>query len=122
MPSTAIWCGRILVLIGIAGYAWGFFEPPLSYTSLIPAGFGIALMILGHLSLMKDSIRKHLMHVAVLIALLGFVAALGGMFRKGVPTAFSAGVISEIAMAIVCVAFVVLGVRSFIAARRERVE
>jgi len=120
MPSTAIWSGRILVLIGIIGYAWGYFNPPLSYTSLIPAGFGIALMIFGHLSIWKDDLRKHFMHVAVVIGLLGFLAALGGMFRKGVPTTLSAGIVSELAMAIVCLAFVVLCVRSFIAVRRER--
>lgn len=122
MPTTAIWCGRILVLIGILGYAWGYFNPPLSYTSLIPAGFGVALMLFGHLAVMKDSMRKHLMHVAVVIGLLGFLAALGGIFRKGVPAAFSAGIVSEIAMAVVCLAFVVLSVRSFIAVRRERTE
>jgi hypothetical protein len=121
MPNTAIWFGRILLLIGIIGYAWGFFNPPLSYTSLIPAGFGVALMILGHLSIWNDDLRKHLMHVAVVIGLLGFLSALGGLFRKGLPTTVSAGVISEIAMAVVCLAFVVLAVRSFIAARRERV-
>jgi hypothetical protein len=120
MPSTAIWCGRILVLIGILGYAWGYFNPPLSYTSLIPAGFGVALMLFGHLSLMQESMRKHLMHVAVIIGLLGFLAALGGLFRKGIPAGISAGIVSEIAMAAVCLVFVVLCVRSFIAVRRQR--
>jgi len=79
-------------------------------------------MLLGHLSLMQETIRKHLMHVAVVFGLLGFLAALGGLFRKGLPGTLSAGVISQIAMAIVCLAFVVLCVRTFIAARRERVE
>ena len=110
------------MLIGIVGYVWGFFNPPLSYTSLIPGGFGVALMVLGHLSIWKDDLRKHLMHVAVVIGLLGFLAALGGVFRKGLPTTLSAGIVSEIAMAIVCLAFVVLCVRFFIAVRRERVE
>jgi hypothetical protein len=122
MPNTAIWSGRILVLIGILGYAWGFINPPLSYTSLIPAGFGVVLMILGHLSVMKDSMRKHLMHVAVIFGLLGFLAALGGLFRKGIPAEISAGIVSQIAMAAVCLIFVVLCVRSFIAARRELLE
>lgn len=110
------------MLIGILGYVWGFIDPPLSYTSLIPAGFGVVLMLLGHLSLMQESMRKHLMHVAVIIGLLGFLAALGGVFRKGMPSAISAGVVSQVAMAIVCLVFVVLCVRSFIAARGERVE
>ena len=111
-----------MLLIGIAGYAWGLMDPPLSYTSLIPAGFGVAIMFLGHLSIWKDDLRKHLMHVAVVIGLLGFLAALGGLFRKGMPSTFSAGVASQIAMAVVCLLFVVLAVRSFIAVRRERDE
>src|SRR3569623_1188836 len=98
MPSTAIWFGRILVLVGIIGYVWGYLNPPLSYTSLIPAGFGIVLMLLGHLSAMVDSMRKHLMHVAVIFGLLGFLAALGGLFRKGIPAGNSAGIVSLIAM------------------------
>jgi hypothetical protein len=122
MPNTAIWCGRILILIGILGYVWGLYTDALSYTSLIPAGVGVVLMLLGHLAVMKDNLRKHVMHVAVIIGLLGFIAALGGMFRKGVPTAFSAGIASQLAMAIICLVFVVLCVRSFVAARRERNE
>jgi len=109
-----------LILIGILGYAWGWIDPPLSYTSLIPAAFGIILMLLGHLAVAKDNLRKHLMHVAVMIGLLGFIASLVGLFRKGIPAGISAGVVSQIAMALVCLVFVILCVRSFIEARKSR--
>jgi hypothetical protein len=91
-----------------------------SPTALIPAVFGLILLILGLIGRGKESLRKHVMHAAVIIGLLGFIAALVGLFRKGMPASFGAGPISQIAMALVCLIFVVLAVRSFIEARRSR--
>ena len=120
MPVTSIWCGRLLVLVGLVGYAYGIYGGNASITALIPAFLGVVLMALGHIAVAKEPLRKHLMHAAVIIALLGFIAALGGMFRKGMPTAIGAGVLSQIAMAVICLVFVILAVRSFITARQER--
>lgn len=119
MPSTAIWFGRILVLIGIVGYAYGLFGAggPASPTALIPAAFGLVLMICGHIAAAKESMRKHLMHVAVLVALLGAVIPIVRLAPKLGELTFSAAVVSQVAMIIVCGLFVVLAVRSFIAAR-----
>ena len=119
MSNIAIWCGRILVLIGIIGYGWGIYVGAPSFTALIPAAFGIILMVLGHIGVAREGMRKYLMHAAVIIALVGVIAALGGLFRKGMPTTLSAGVIAQLTMAVVCLVFVVLAVRSFIEARRE---
>ncbi|HEV7701774.1 MAG TPA: hypothetical protein VGO43_16200 [Pyrinomonadaceae bacterium] len=120
MPNNAIWFGRTLILIGIVGYGWGLYVGAVSLTALIPAGVGIVLMVLGHLAAMREGLRKHLMHAAVIVGLLGFLAALGGLFRKGMPTSIGAGSLSQIAMAVVCLVFVILAVRSFMAARSER--
>jgi hypothetical protein len=122
MPKTAIWAGRLLVLVGVVGYAYGLYVNAASLTALIPAIVGIILMALGYVASSSDNLRKHLMHAAVIVGLLGFLAALGGLFRKGMPTSIGAGTLSQIAMALICLAFVVLAVRSFIAARRTREE
>lgn len=116
MPSTAIWFGRLLILVGAVGYGYGFYGGNQSLTALIPAAFGIVLMLLGHLA-SNESLRKHLMHAAVLVGLLGFIAALVALFRKGMPETLGAGNISQIAMGVICLIFVLLSVRSFISAR-----
>ena len=116
MASTAIWFGRIFILIGLIGYVYGLSEGAASFTALIPAFFGIVIMACGHFG-MTESRRKLMMHIAVTVALLGFVAGLIAFFRKGMPETIGAGAISQLAMVIVCLAFVLLGVRSFIAAR-----
>jgi hypothetical protein len=55
----------------------------------------------------------------VIIALLGFVAALVRPLMKVREISLSAGLMSQLAMALVCLIFVVLAVRSFVAARRS---
>ena len=118
MPNTAIWAGRLLVLIGIVGYGYGIYGGNPSLTALIPAAFGIILMGLGHLAVAKDNLRKHLMHTAVIVALLGFILPAGRLLSKMRDLTLSAAVVSQVAMALVCLVFVVLAVRSFIAARK----
>ena len=117
MPSTAITFGRILILIGIAGYVYGMTTAYASLTALIPAAFGILILVLGHVARAKDNLRKHLMHAAVLVALVGFIASLGGLIARFSQAAMPAKV-SQIAMALACLAFVILSVKSFMDARK----
>ncbi|MCB1024154.1 MAG: hypothetical protein KDB79_07185 [Acidobacteria bacterium] len=117
MPRIAINFGRLLVLIGIIGYAIGYFDGKLSATALIPAAFGIVLMILGYIGHTKESLRKHVMHVAVLVGLVGFLASAGRLLSKISTISFSPAVIAQIAMALTCLAFVIVCVRSFMKAR-----
>ena len=119
MPATAIWFGRLLVLLGIIGYAYGIYGGNASLTAFIPAAFGIVLMILGHLAVAKESFRKHLMHAAVVVALIGFIMPAGRLVSKLADLTLSAAVVSQAAMAIVCLVFVILAVKSFAAARRS---
>ena len=140
MPSTAIVSGVLLILLGIISYVIGLIFGNASLTALIPAGFGLLLAILGYLSETKENLRKHLMHVAVLIALVGFVVPLirlmpvfkflfnlvfqmstqpsgGGAISFNLVAA-----VSQLLMSLICLVFVILSVKSFIKARRDRVE
>ena len=119
MPNYAIWFGRLLVLVGVIGYGYGMFNGNASLTALIPAVFGVLLMLLGHVSVAREPLRKHLMHVAMLIGLLGFLLPAGRLIPRIGELTFSAALVSQLAMAVICLIFVILGVRSFIAARRS---
>jgi hypothetical protein len=118
MPSTSIACGALLILIGIIGYVYGLTGNTASITALIPAFFGIVLVILGFLAQKKENLRKHLMHAAVLVALIGFIAIIGDFARTSFKFAATAPVISKLLMGLICLLFVILSVNSFISARR----
>jgi uncharacterized membrane protein len=119
MPNTAINTGRILILIGVIGYIVSMINAKTSLTALIPAMFGIAMLILGHLARMKESLRKHLMHAAVLVSLIGFLAVAARLVMKFDQIAFTPAYISQIATAVVFLAFVIYAVKSFIDARKN---
>lgn len=119
MPLTAVVCGLLLIGIGIVGYTISDADNPV--TALIPAGWGLLLMVPGLVALAKESTRKHAMHAAATIGLIGFVLAAGRLamvlVRGGGSTL---GQVSLAGMAIICLVFVILCVRSFTAARRSR--
>ncbi len=119
MPKTSILFGRLLLLLGIAGYVYGLVATEhASPTALIPAVFGIILLILGYLANKKENLRKHLMHAAILVALLGFIAVAIRLVPRLGELTLSAAVISQLLMAVICLLFVVLAVKSFVDARR----
>lgn len=119
MPNTAILCGILLILIGGVGYAVASSHGNASVTALIPAFFGVAIAALGAASRALEGMRKHLMHVAVLLGLLGFIATAVMLLRRIGEFTASPAILAQAAMCIVCLAFVILCVRSFIAARRN---
>jgi len=117
MPSTTRLFGLILIVLGIASYTM---TGRTSVTALIPAIFG-AIFVACALVARKESARKHAMHVAVAVGLLGALASLG----RAVPAVLAGGggrpaVLTQIAMALLLIVYVALGVQSFIAARKAR--
>jgi hypothetical protein len=117
MPATTRLVGFVLIALGVLSYvATG----RTSITAMIPAFFGAVFVLLA-LAARSESARRHAMHAAVAIALLGLVATL---VRLG--PALAAGsfgrpaVLAQLAMAAVLGVYVALGVQSFVAARRAR--
>ncbi|MEO7658997.1 MAG: hypothetical protein ABIV48_05225 [Pyrinomonadaceae bacterium] len=120
MPIAAIVCGMLLTFIGIAGYVYGTMNGNPSLTALIPFAFGTVLEALGFVARAKEDLRKHLMHGAVVIALLGFIMTAGRLMMTFNTLSLTPAVLSQAGMALVCLIFVVLAIRSFSAARQNR--
>jgi len=112
--------GIVLVVLG----GWGYFgaaEEHRSGTALIPSFIGLALVLLGLLAF-KEHLRKHVMHAAAALGVLGF---LGGIVRLILKYAKDGnlegrGPLASGLMALVCAVFVGMCVNSFITARRAR--
>jgi hypothetical protein len=119
MPSTAIGCGLALILIGIAGYVWGMLGDRASITALIPAFFGLVIALLGAFARSNESLRKHLMHGALLVALIGLVIPAYRLISMGSSLSLTPAVVSQAAMALICLIFLILGIQSFVNARRS---
>jgi len=113
----------LLVALGLAGYlGTGSLHP----TALIPAWIGLALGIFGFLAISPNEKRRKLfMHINVTIALLGFIGSAVEAIR-GYVHATAQGVApdqialaSKVTLAGLLFIYVILCVRSFIAARRS---
>jgi hypothetical protein len=122
MPTLAIVFGIILNAMGFAGFVS---TGSTHFTALIPCIFGSIIFISGFLAVMKPSIRMHVMHVAALAGLVGTLGGLGmGLPKLGSVIAGTAqrplAIGLQITMGVVCLAFLVLCVKSFIDARRAR--
>ena len=122
MAPVTIVFGLLMVVLGVAGY---FLTGRQSATALIPVIPGVIWLVLGALA-RNERLRKHAMHAAAALSLLGFL----GMVRAivtfvrwqagGDEPARPAAVVSQAILGLLFLAFLVLCVRSFIAARRNR--
>lgn len=122
MWKIGCYYGFALIALGLYGYSTSEIK---HITSLIPAFFGIPIVILSYLA-QKESRRKHMMHAVVLLALLGVMGTFRGLTLLPATLANEATgklpmmVYSQSFMAILSIGFIVLAVRSFIAARGAR--
>lgn len=118
MPNITIIIGSLLIILGLTGY---FGVGSESITALIPAFFGIVIAALGFLG-KKENIRKHVMHAALLMALLGLIGSFTGIPKTitmldGGDIARPAAALAQAVMALICLVYLILGIQSFIKAR-----
>jgi hypothetical protein len=123
MAKTTISFGAVLVLLGIFAFVGSRTHAP---TSLIPAFVGLLLGILGFLAITDDAKKRMLyMHIAVTLGLLGFLGTAKSIYDyirmiQGMQFPHPLAVKEKAAMAVLLLIFVVMCVRSFVAARRAR--
>jgi hypothetical protein len=119
MAKVTLVFAVLLIALGLVGYLGTGSTHP---TALIPAWIGLALGVFGFLAISpNEGLRKLFMHVNVTIGLLGFLGTLGEIARS----LFSSITPDRIALAAkttlagLLLIYVILCVRSFIAARRS---
>lgn len=114
MPKPTLVIALLLMALGL-----GAFFLSGSRTALLPAYAGLALAILAGLAIAFEGGRRHLMHFAALIALLGTLAPAATLAIRAAqmsPLALSV----NIGMLVLCGILLTLMVRSFIAVRRAQ--
>jgi hypothetical protein len=114
--------GALLILLGAGAYLTLGHHPH----TLIPAAFGLLLVIFGALANTEVPRKRMLfMHIAVTVGLLGFLGTIPGIIGtvrmlSGQFVARPDAAKVQAIMGTLCLIYVLLCVRSFIAARRLR--
>lgn len=123
MHKLTILFGVLLIALGLGTYVATGHQYP---TSLIPTYFGLVLAICGLLANTEDAKKRMLwMHIAVTVGLLGFLGTAKSIYDElkllqGAYFKLPLAVEEKAVMSILCLIFVALCVRSFIAARKAR--
>lgn len=107
--------GTILIVVGVVAYVATNAASP---TALAPAVVGLPILVLGLLA-GRETVHRHMIHAALVVALLGALGTLPMV--AGLLTGDTGGAeITSTVTAVICLGYVALGVRSFVAARRAR--
>jgi hypothetical protein len=118
MTMLTVVIGAVLVVLGVVVYAA---TGAASVTALIPSLVGV-LLLLCAAAARKPAWHRHGIHAALVVALLGALGTLMNVVQIGQVFAGTAerpvAVIESTLMFVLLVGYIVMGVRSFIAARR----
>jgi hypothetical protein len=124
MPQFTLVIGILLTLLGVISY---LLSGGSSLTALIPAAFGVVFIAVGQMA-KKEALRKHIMHFAIGLAMIGF---LGGAVRAFGPFAtmlqggsveHPGAIVAQGIMSLLCLVLLAYGIRSFVEARRKKTE
>ncbi|MGC4151799.1 MAG: hypothetical protein QM628_01810 [Propionicimonas sp.] len=112
--------GGVLVVVGVIAYVA---SGAVSLTALIPSGLG-ALLLVAAVIARNPKLRRHSMHVAMLVALIGIVATSMNTLRLGEVFAGTAerpwAVIASALTFVTLLVYLGFGIASFVQARRDR--
>jgi hypothetical protein len=123
MAKLTIAFGILLILLGVLGFVLTGSAHP---TALIPCGIGILFVFFGVMANTENSKKRMLwMHVSVTVALLVFLGMIPSAIdvvrlSHGAHFAYPAAVEEKAALGLFSLIYVLFCVRSFIAARRNR--
>lgn len=126
MAKVTIVFAILLIALGLVSY---FGTGSMHPTALIPTWWGVALGIGGFLAISpSERRRKIFMHINVTVGLVGLIGALvvaiqgyGAARSQGIDPDYIA-LAAKLTMAAILAVYVQLCVRSFIAARRARLQ
>jgi hypothetical protein len=120
MTRLTVVTGSVLVVLGVVAYVA---TAAVSVTALIPAFVGVVLLLCAAAA-RRPGWQRHGMHAALAVAVLGALGSLMNVARIGEVFAGTAerpaAVVVSTLMFLLLVGYIVMGVRSFVAARRTR--
>ena len=120
--TIAIIIGILLIIVGVLGQV---LTGTSSITALIPAFFGLPIILLGLVARTPQR-TKVSMHIVAVLALLGVVGTvnvlpdLSALLTSGEASNISASVLSRGSMFLLCGIMLIVSIISFIQARRNR--
>lgn len=116
MARVSMIIGALLMALGIGAY---YGTSQASLTALIPAAFGLPMLLLGILAI-GQRWRRHAMHAAALVALVGFLATISGLVDLLHLVLAQPALLAKSAMALLCGTHAGLALKSFLDARRSK--
>lgn len=112
--------GGLLVITGVLAFV---LTATSSITALIPAFVGGLILICSAVA-SRPSLHRHGIHAALVVALLGALGSVMNVVKVGQlftgAAERPAAIITSLILFVLCVAYVVIGVRSFVVARKAR--
>ena len=121
MARITLLLAFLLIVLGLVGY-FGSSEEAPSKTALIPSAIGVVLTVLG-VAALNERLRKHAMHFAAMVSLLGFIAVTVRVMVKAISDSSSLEgrpIIFQAITALILLAHTACCVMSFISVRRAR--